>query len=169
MNGSSQGSTAARPTAEGWEAAVAEASRHVAERGEAAQAASELQRPRSEGPRVVAGLVALAAVVGVNAYLWTRPPEPMPVAQERAHLAYVAVDVVEAIEDFVVERGRVPTAEEVVELVGEDVEYHRRDGGYQVVVTGEGSSLVYDGTVPAREWAAIQAAPCAASGRRGES
>ena len=53
---------------------------------------------------------------------------------------------------------RVMTNAELAEMVDEDVQYRILGESYEIVVTGEGGSLTYDGSIPVREWAAIQGA-----------
>ncbi len=143
---------------EGWESAVAEASAHVEQRGAAAQAAAERQKPKAEGPRIAATVVALVAVIAWNGFVWTRPLEPAPVPVERVNLAWLVADVADEVEDFRAEEGRLPTEEEMAALVADDdVTYRRRGEGFEITGTGDGATVRYDGSIPVTEWVAVHA------------
>lgn len=155
MSGGTRGSPPAG-SGPGWTETVAEATRHVDARREAEAVASERQKPRTSRARLVATLAALVAVVAWNVVRWTAAVDPLPVAQERMNLAWMVVDVVESIEDFRAEQGRLPNAIEVAQTADEDVEYALTDGGYRVTVHGDGGSISYDGGGDVDQWMATQ-------------
>lgn len=141
------------PTGNEWEQVVSEATEHVRARGDAAAAAAQKQKPKSQAPKIVVLTVLLVGAIGANVWQWTRTPPPMEASEERIHMAWAAVDLAQAVDDFRADEGRLPTAEEIADVIDDDVVYQPLGDGYSITVTGEGGSITFDGTGDVEAWA----------------
>jgi len=139
---------------DGWTQAVAEAEQLVDERAEAEARARESHRPRSRGPVVVLLSVMLVVCLAGNVWLLLEPVTlPEPVA-ESENLLWSVVDAAEAVEDFRIENGRLPSSAEIGPELGADVDYERIEREYRVSVAGIETSMSYASSVPLEAWIA---------------
>ena len=135
-----------------WSEAVSQASTHVQQRKLAIEEAAERQKPKSRGLLLVEAAVIFAGVIAWDIYVYTRPQEIPPPAEEAVDLRWFVSDVVELIEDFHAEQGRLPTRADLGDLLDEEFSYDIRGEGYVVGLEGEGARVEYDGSVPLDEW-----------------
>ena len=143
-----------RPPAGGeWEQVVSEATEHVQARGAAQVAAEDKQKPKSQGPKIAVLSVLLVVAVAMDIWMWTKLPDPMPADEERQHMAWTVVDVVDAVEDFRSDEGRLPTVDEIADVLDEDVAYQVVGETYAVTISGEAGSITFDGAQDVESWA----------------
>lgn len=154
------------PPTEKWADAVTAAAEHVVARAEAAEESAARQKPKAQGPKVFAAILVLTAVIAVDVWLWTRPPEAPPAEAETSQLVWFVADAVETIEDYRSAEGDLPGAADVADLLSDDVTYERRSDGYAVTVRGETASLTFDGSLTLEEWLRVHAAPPVSSEAR---
>jgi hypothetical protein len=141
---------------EHWSEAVSAASRHVRERAAAEEKATERTRSERSAVWVVAALVVLAAVVAWEVQVLTRTPDPLSAREQEIDLRWLVADVVEEVEGFRMAEGRLPAPSDLLDLLGEDMVYGLRDGGYVVAAEGDGIHLEFDGDMPLAEWVALR-------------
>ena len=141
------------PTGHDWEQVVSEATEQIRARGDVVAATARKQKPKSQGPTVALLSVLLTAAVALNIWQWNKPPSVMPESQERVNMAWTAVDVAEAVESFRADEGRLPTADEIGDLLDEHVTYQLVGDRYAVTVRGRSGSITYDGAEEPQDWA----------------
>ncbi len=143
------------PSERDFDRAVAEAARAVEKAEAARRAAEERARPRSRGPVLAVLLVGLVAVAVYDYVRLTAPP-PTPPAEVAAEDLRASVAIlVEEIEAFRAEAGRLPTAAELEAegLLDEGVRYAvLSDSAYEITATDEVVTVRYRSDTPLDGW-----------------
>ena len=137
-----------------WSTAVSEATRHVEERLDAQAVAEERQGPVSRQGLVTVASMVLLGLIAANVWLIVQPATASdPLFYARENRAWTLVDAADVIEDFRLETGRLPTADEVAADLEEVVSYQSRGDEY-VLTLSDGPTLSYDSTLPVEDWLA---------------
>lgn len=134
--------------------AIADASHHVEERGAAAQEAVQKQRPKDQGPLLVALTVLLLMSLGWVGVRLQVPPTELPI-NETANLSWFVVDAVEAVEDFRAEQGRLPDQSEASGMLDEGLVFTASGDVYTVSVDDGLRTLEYTSDTAIEEWVKI--------------
>ena len=118
----------------------------------AAQEAGARAAPKRRTQILVTLWLILAGVITADAYFFTRPPPELPPAEQEIDLRWIVAGVVDEIEAFRVEEGRLPTRAEFTDLLDEVVSYEVRGEAY--VVRGQVDEILveYDGSVLLDVW-----------------
>lgn len=141
-----------KPTPEDWSEVLSEANVDAREHTLAGEQAVARQRPKSQTPVRVAAVVILAGVIAWDVHVMTRPQEmPLP-ADEAVDLRWFVADAVELIEGFRAEEGRLPTRNDLGDLLAEPFSLEIRGQGYVIGLERAGARVEYDGSVPLDEW-----------------
>lgn len=136
-----------------WAHAVSEAARHAQARTDAQAVAERSHGPISRRVLTAAAATVLAVLIGANAWLALQPAtraDPMFYARENR--AWTIADAADAIDDFRLANGRLPTPDEVADDIGTAVRYRPGADGYVVTVSFEGGSIEYDSSIPLEDW-----------------
>ena len=137
-----------------WSTAVSEATRHVEERLDAQAVAEERQGPVSRQGLVTVASMVLLGLIAANVWLIVQPATASdPLFYARENRAWTLVDAADVIEDFRLETGRLPTADEVAADLEEVVSYQSRGDEY-VLTLSDGPTLSYDSALPVEDWLA---------------
>lgn len=124
----------------------------VASERDAAVACSQPVRRVTRGG-ILAGLIAVVIGAGVwDVHVLTRSPEPLPAADLEVNLRWMVATAVEAIDDFHVAEGRLPSDVEIEAVLDSNLSY--TSTGDRYVVTGQAGAVFvrYDGTVELDVW-----------------
>ena len=138
-----------------WDGAVGDVLDKVKKHRAAVVEVEERQKPKSQTPVLLGSLVVLLLVGVWNAWLFSRPPEGLPAEAVALDLRYDVQFVVELVEDFRLDNGRLPTVEEMSEYLDEDLLYLVNGSSFQVTVFDGDIEVTYDGTVPLDSWVAV--------------
>lgn len=137
-----------------WSTAVSEATRHVEERLDAQGVAGERQGPVSRRGLLTVASIVLLGLIAANIWLVVQPATASdPMFYARENRAWTLVDAADVIEDFRLETGRLPTADEVTADLEDVVSYQSRGDEY-VLTLSEGPTLSYDSALPLEDWLA---------------
>jgi len=136
--------------------AVASAAQHLQEREAAAEAASEKAKPKSRRGLLLLGLALLAVVIAWDWHALTRPPEPLPVAEQEIDLSWFVLGAVDVVEGYRAEQGRLPTAAELEGVLDPEVTYSPQDESYLLVAESNGATVEYRSELPLEEWISLQ-------------
>lgn len=134
--------------------AIADASHHVEQRGAAAQEALQKQRPKDQGPLLVALTLLLLMSIGWVGVRLQAAPSELPI-NETANLAWFVVDAVEAVEDFRADQGRLPDQNEASDMLDEGLVFTASGNAYTVSVDDGIRTLEYGSDTPIEEWVNI--------------
>ena len=137
---------------DGWTGVVAEASDDIAEHKAVASAVSEAQVRKPNTALVATLAVTLTVIMAMDIYVATRAPEPLPAAEQEIDLRWVVAGVVDEIEVFRQEQGRLPTAADLNGLLDEVISYEPTGDSYLVSAGAGELRIEYDGSVPLETW-----------------
>ncbi|MFQ5536857.1 MAG: hypothetical protein ACE5GJ_05330 [Gemmatimonadota bacterium] len=142
------------PSDKDWDGAVNEVMTKVAEH-EAAVRAVEAGRPRRSRIWLLlfSGLAILGSAV-FNVWYFTRPPPGLPPEVVTRDLRWEAWAVAQEVEAFREQEGRLPSPEEISEVMDEGVSYTADGEHYRIAVEDGDLRVVYEDTVPLDTWVA---------------
>jgi hypothetical protein len=137
--------------------AISSATQLIQERKAAAAVASEKAKPRRKGGLLLPGIALLVVVAVGDWYVLTRPPDPLPVAEQEVDLSWFILGAVDVVESFRGEGGELPTATDLAEVLDEEVTYTVQGGNYVLEAESNGVKVEYRSEVPLEDWVSLRA------------
>ena len=86
----------------------------------------------------------------------TRPPESLPVADQQIDLSWFVLGAVDAVESFRFTQSRLPSREDLVGILDDEVTYTVVGEGYVVVAETNGVQVEYRSGVTLERWISLQ-------------
>ena len=132
--------------------AIGQAHEHLIAKGVAPEPPVVLEPSKRRRRWLVPAGILLVGMAGGVAYLALASPGSLSPQEEEADLRWAVGQVVNRIEAFRTERGRLPAEGDLFGLLSDHIVYTTHGDGYLVSGTKGPIQVEYDGTVPLGTW-----------------